>query len=142
MEALFASINAKSERPAEVAEKLSRGLGVVEGVQQLSTGVVRSTFTSLAAVMMRLAHTREHGKTAAEFGSEAVEAGLKRILFGRDPGTEALRLLRADAILAAAKGLGSESRGRLRAEVAALVEQEKSSVVVRDRLAGALELMR
>ncbi len=109
---------------------LSQALDMVASLAAPSAPVHRSTYMGLKQLFDRL---RKHSKGNA-LGSDA-EASLKVMLFGPDPGTEALRLLRADATVSAIEA-SPPLASALSADIQALLAVEKS-LQVRDRLATA-----
>lgn len=68
--------------------------------------------------------------------SPDVEASTKALLFGDDPGTEALRLLRADTIVSASSA-SPRLLTAMQASISASIADERS-VQIRDRLTSAL----
>ncbi|KAK3116575.1 proteasome component M29 [Teratosphaeriaceae sp. CCFEE 6253] len=130
VESLLASLNPAVSSGASLTQALSQALDVIASVSSPSASVRRSTYTALKQLSDRL---RKKGK--GEVLGANVETRLRPLLFGPDPGTEALRLLRADAIASVVETsppLALAFGERIRA----LLVDEKS-VQVRDRLAAA-----
>ncbi|KAK1814251.1 proteasome component M29 [Friedmanniomyces endolithicus] len=130
VESLLASINPGVLADEKLVYALSQALDMVASLAAPSAPVHRSTYMGLKQLFDRL---RKHGKGSA-VGSDA-ERPLKISLFGPDPGTEALRLLRADATISAV-GASQPLASALSADIHALLADEKS-LQVRDRLATA-----
>lgn len=128
VESLFASINPAVLKGEKLTQVLSRAFTTVAALPEPSGAVWRSTYTSLKRLFERLAKAREPDSIGAD-------AHLHALLFGPDPGTESLRLSRADAIVQLAK-LSPTRAEAIRADVRALQRDEKS-IAVRDRLAKA-----
>ena len=93
----------------------------------------RSTYVGITQLCQRLEKEGE----GRSLGSNAADQ-LKALLFGPDPGPEALRLLRADAILALLKAAPAYATS-LERDLSAMMKEERS-IVVRDRLAAAHHL--
>lgn len=96
-------------------------------LQAPSASVWRSTYSGLTHLFTRLEQEGEGDSLRPD-----MQGYLKALLFGPDPGTEALRLLRADALVAMAKASPTQASA-LQADVLALVKEERSNAV-RDRL--------
>ncbi|KAI7191871.1 ARM repeat-containing protein [Hortaea werneckii] len=136
VESLFASINPRVLKGSELTQAITRTLGTSAAIPSPSLTVWRSTYAGLKQLLERLNDAGEGG--CLQSGSQDP---LRRLLFLRAPPTEALRLMRADAIAALVKAsppLASE----MRPDVLALLGEE-TSPAVRDRLAasrGALDM--
>lgn len=130
VECLFASINPVAMSVEKLTQAMSQALASVAALPPRSTGLWRSSYAGLAQLFEGLTKVGERGSLSPDARDH-----LKTLLFGPDPGTEALRLLRADAIVAMAKAMPTLASA-LHADVLALVGEEKSKVV-RDRLASA-----
>ncbi|KAK4540262.1 hypothetical protein LTR36_009667 [Oleoguttula mirabilis] len=129
VESLLASINPAVLRGEKLTQAISRALAAVATLQAPSASVWRSTYLGLTQLFTRV----EQGDEGRDLGTDA-QNHLKVLLFGPDPGTEALRLLRANAIVAMAKAAPTQGSA-LHADVLALVKEERSNAV-RDRLAS------
>ncbi|KAK0833907.1 proteasome component M29 [Friedmanniomyces endolithicus] len=130
VESLLASTNPGVLADEKLGHALSQALDMVASLAVPSAPVHRSAYMGLKQLCDRL---RKHGKGSA-VGSDA-ERPLKILLFGPDPGTEALRLLRADATISAIEA-SQPLASALNADIHALLADEKS-LQVRDRLATA-----
>ncbi|KAK5132562.1 hypothetical protein LTR08_008879 [Meristemomyces frigidus] len=127
---LLASVNPSVLKAGELTQALSRALHAIVTLRGPSAGVWRSTYVGLTHLCQRLEKEGE----GRSLGSDAPDH-LKALLFGPDPGTEALRLLRADAIVALLKAAPTQA-STLQTELADLIKEERS-ISVRDRLAHA-----
>jgi proteasome component ECM29 len=130
VESLFASINPSIGDTTATEKAISQALATVAAAQFQSSVVRRSTFNALRQLFDRL---QEHMQANAV--NPNAESHIKTLLFGPDPGTEALRLLRADAIVSLAKTsptLGSA----LRPNIVALISEERAAPVL-ERLRSA-----
>jgi proteasome component ECM29 len=132
VESLFASINPAVLEGDSMMRAASRSLELAQQVAQQapSKSIWRSIYSSLKQLFERLSKT---GKQVCFSG--VADEKLRLLLFGQDPGTEALRLLRAEAIVEGAE-LSPAQAAALRTGILAL-EQEEKSTAVRDRLAQA-----
>ncbi|KAF2769317.1 ARM repeat-containing protein [Teratosphaeria nubilosa] len=132
VEALFASINPAVLEAEKLLQVFSRSLKTVANLaqRQPSRPVWRSTFVPLRELFRRFAQA---GKGDLVKQAE-VTTNIKVLLFGPDPGTEALRLLRADAIVELVR-VCAEMKRTMQAEILAL-QQSEASTAVRDRLGG------
>ena len=128
VEALFASVNPSVLQYDELNSALINAIKLVASMENHSANVRRAVYGSLAKTFGRILD--EKGE-----GIDLDLDNLKSVLFGRDIETEALRLLRADAILAVSKA-SSKLASKMRSEVLVLKGEEVSSIV-RDRLAAA-----
>ena len=98
-----------------------------------SASVWRSTYIGVTQLCQRLEKENE----GRSLGANALDH-LNLLLFGPDPGTEALRLLRADAIVALLKAAPASALS-LKRDLLVLIKEERS-ISVRDRLAAAQQL--
>ena len=129
IEAMFASINPSVLDGARLEGALADAINLVASMQYQPATVLRVFYRSLVNVFDRI---RQCGKgDGIDFNSTT----LKSLLFGPDLGVEALRLVRADAIVAIRKASPALAL-KMKEDVGALEILEKSSVV-RDRLAQA-----
>lgn len=100
------------------------------------TGAIRkSTYQSLEKLFEKVA---KEGSGISMSAAAGIGESLKQVLFGPDAGSEALRLLRAEAVVQICRAAPSIGPA-LRDEVARELQEEKSTVV-RDRLAAAVQL--
>ncbi|EME80221.1 uncharacterized protein MYCFIDRAFT_104048, partial [Pseudocercospora fijiensis CIRAD86] len=133
IEALFASINAHVSDGNMLLRQLSRAMHEVATTNaQAGTkpSILRSTFEGVARTFARV---REQ-KREVTLDAPATDA-LKTLLFGPVVGVEAVRLMRADAIVSAARALPSVGDA-MKEEVSVLMASETSSAV-RERLRAA-----
>ncbi|KAK3647069.1 proteasome component M29 [Elasticomyces elasticus] len=128
VEALLASINPVGLSGERLALALSRSLAMVASLQTPPASVNRSTYTGLKQLFESV---QKQGK--GDVVDAAATLSLKDLLFGPDPGTEALRLLRADATVSAVKASPSLAAA-LGTSIQTALKDEKS-LLVRDRLA-------
>ncbi|KAK5173412.1 proteasome component M29 [Saxophila tyrrhenica] len=127
--ALCAGVNPALSQDDAVGKKLQKAFDIAARVIATPADVRRALFDSVAKVFGRI---REAGK-GADIDMDVTS--LKTILFGPNVDIEALRLLRADALLAirkAAPGVIAKMRG----EVEEIREKEVSGAV-RERLGKA-----
>ena len=92
IEAMLASVNTTVSQGKDLQEALSKAINAIASVQTKSSNIRRTLYPSLAKLFGRL----EKG-AMPRFDLSS----LKSILFGTDVEVEAIRLLRADAIVAA-----------------------------------------
>ena len=129
-EALFASISPSVSDAARLNEALTNAISLMASMQSQSQSLRRALYGSLAKLFDRI---RNQGRgDVVDFDL----TGLKNVLFGPDVDIEALRLLRADAIVSIFKTSPAVAL-KIEKETAAL-QAEEHSKNVRDRLAQAL----
>lgn len=96
IDALFTSVNPAVSQGKDLQEALTKAIDAVAGMESRSSGVRRTLYPSLAKMFARM-----------EKGSGGVPrfdiSKLKVLLFGSDAEVEAVRMLRADAIVAVTK---------------------------------------
>lgn len=127
IEALFASVNPSCSDAARLNSDLAGAFDIVAAMPYHAASVRRAYFGSIAKLFDRI-------KLDAK--GEAVDfdaANLKTILFGSDVEIEAIRLLRADAIVSIGKSSPS-LMSKIKDDISILQAGENSSNV-RDRLA-------
>ena len=113
-----------------LTRQLGRTIHVVAISKPQTQAALRNTYQGIADAFNRIQkHERQ-----AELDSEAMQ-DLRSLLFGPVIGIEAIRLTRAEALVAAAK-MSSSLAKEFDGEVRALIETEVASSV-RDRLAEA-----
>lgn len=130
VESLLASINPNVLPQDVLDQRIMQALSAVATLKSQPASSWRSTYVGLNEMFHRLQHQDEKDLSNS-LGSETTDH-LRRLLFGPDPGTEALRLLRADAIIAMVEA-SSPLASAMRADILALITEEKS-IVVLDRL--------
>ena len=121
IEALFASVNPAVSKGKDLQEALTKAIDAVASVQNRSASLRRVLYPSLAKLFTRM----KNGSGVPQFDI----ASLKVLLFGTDAEVEAVRLLRADAIVAvtnASRWLAEE----MKPEVEALRASEPSQTVL------------
>jgi hypothetical protein len=128
VEAILASVNPFSAKDSDLQSTLVTALKEVQKLQHPSVGVQRAVYKGVASLFERL----QEASAKVTASPELVDS-LKIQLFRQDAGSEAVRLLRADAIVAVARLFAEE----LRVGIVKLMESEPS-MLVRDRLRGAL----
>lgn len=128
-DALFASVNPSVSKGTPLNQILLRAIDSVASMQSRTPGVRRAFYAGLTKASERIQGAGEGDRIDFDM------SGLKTLLFGPDAEVEAVRLLKADAIVAIAKA-STALASQIRAEVLALKDDEKSSIV-RDRLAMA-----
>lgn len=126
---MFASINPALASPVQLTLHISRTLKTVAALASPTMQIWRSTYTGMEDLFARLDQDGGGGQVV----SGAI-VDLKAVLV-REPGTEALRLLRANAVVAAAQ-LSPQLKAEMQAAVQSLYAEEKSPTV-RDRLRQA-----
>lgn len=109
----------------------SRAFDMVLGAQDRLSPVQRSIYSSLIQLFGRIGDAGQ----GDNIWSDNCRKRLAAILFGRHPSSEALRLLRADAIVQLVK-LSPTHATALAGEILAL-QQDESATAVRERLASA-----
>lgn len=126
-EALFASISPAASDTAQLNTALTAAIDLVASMSYHPASLRRAYFGSLAKLFDRI---RLQGKgEEVDFDLQS----LKTTLFGSDVEIEAIRLLRADAIVSIGRS-SPKLLGKMKDEISALQTGEKSSNV-RDRLA-------
>lgn len=128
VEALLSSVNPAILAPAQLSAALATATAALAGIPAPSAAVRRALYTHLTKLFDRIG-TSEKG-AGVDFDAD----DLRKVLFGRDVGIEALRLLRADAVIAACRACGGVSE-QIAGDVEAAMKDEISPVV-RERLAG------
>lgn len=127
IEALLGSINPAASEATQLNANLKDAIDLVGSMSYHAASVRRAYYGSLAKAFDRI---RENGK------GEGIDFDLKNLkmtMFGSDVEIEAIRLLRADAIISIKKSSAALA-SKMSDEVRELQASEKSSTV-RDRLA-------
>jgi proteasome component ECM29 len=127
IEALFASINPTTSDAKQLNGTLTSAINVVASMSYHPASVRRAYYGSLLKVFERI----RLGNKGQDIDFDLT--GLRTTLFGSDVEIEALRLLRADAILSIGKS-SPRLTSKMQDDISALLADEKSSNV-RDRLA-------
>lgn len=94
-EALFASVNPAVSQGKDLQEALTKAVDAVASMQSRSASVRRVLYPGIAKLFARM----EKGTGVPRFDLSS----LKALLFGTDAEVEAVRVLRADAIVAVTK---------------------------------------
>lgn len=131
-EAIFASVNPDVAKGDKLREQVTASLEEARKLRNPNIALQRATYKGIAGMFGSLAKA-DAGEDAAA-GEHALPA-LKEHLFRADAGSEANRLLRADAITAVAnfsKTLAAE----LRPAILNLAKEDPSTLV-RSRLSSA-----
>ncbi|KAF2169020.1 hypothetical protein M409DRAFT_52992 [Zasmidium cellare ATCC 36951] len=131
IEAVFASINPAAMQSDSLQRQSSRAIHVVASSKPATQAGLRSAYKGLASMAKRIEEEKRH----VELDPESIQ-GLKSLLFGPVVGIEAIRLTRADALVALTKMSPSLST-QVEGDIRALISSEVSSAV-RDRLAAAV----
>lgn len=129
IEALFASVNPTVAPGPNLQEALTKAMDAVASMPNRSAGVRRALYPSMARTFDRLP------KAAGEVPRFDVRS-LKQLLFGEavEVEVEAVRLLRAEAIVAVTRAAGWLAE-EVKSEVAAVKRGERSAAVQK-RLPG------
>lgn len=130
MEALFASIDAHAS-PSNLNHALGGALAEVGKIKHAAAPIRRATYRGVKRLFEQVGRARAGG--AIDAG--ALSGPLRQVLFGPDAGSEAVRLLRAEAVKAVAEASSALADG-MAADVQALLREERSANV-RDRLTAA-----
>jgi len=131
-EAIFASVNPDVAKGDKLREQVTASLEEARKLRNPNIALQRATYKGIAGMFGSLAKA-DAGEDAAA-GEHALPA-LKEHLFRADAGSEANRLLRADAIAAVAnfsKTLAAELR-----QAILNLAKEDPSTLVRSRLSSA-----
>lgn len=133
IEALFASVNPAACQAEDIAQKLSRAMHEV-ACAKTGTGApsLRSTYDGLSSVFDRMSKQQRR----VDFDAASVK-DIRSLLFGPTIPIEAVRLIRAEAIVTIAKA-SSQLGNELAVDIRELMTRE-ASTQIRDRLAGALK---
>jgi len=128
VECLLASVNPLVVKGSALTEVISRVLKDIAGLQSPPAEVWRSTHDELTRLFQRL--KREDAEASAI--SAQGQGLLQTLLFRPDLPNEALRLSRADVVIAVA-AFSPSSVTAMRTDILACIAEERSAVV-RDRL--------
>nr|POE63451.1 proteasome component ecm29 [Quercus suber] len=122
IEAMFASINPSAAPGSRMTLQLSRAVRQVTALRFPAPGVWRSTYVGLEELFVRLVPHEDSGQVVLEAWADV------RPMFLLEPGTEALRLLRASVLVSAA-ALSPRLKAELQIDVLHLHAAEKSRAV-------------
>jgi proteasome component ECM29 len=136
IEAIFASVNPNVAKGDELRRQIATSLSETRRLQNPNITLQRSVYKGIAALFEALTKSDADGSSAVagDDGSVVVEH-LKEHLFRADAGSEAVRLLRADAITAVV-GSSTALAAELRPAILSLAKEDPSTLV-RARLSGA-----
>ena len=134
VEAMFASINPNVSKAEDLSTKILLLLDTVKEAKSFAAAVQRSLYKSITDMLQRLEKEGENGALSASSIQK-----LKVLLFGPEAGSEALRMLRADAVFAMVK-CSPALASQLHPDILTLVNEEPSTLV-RDRLTNAIALL-
>lgn len=135
IEAILASVNPDVVKSDDLRAQLSASLNQTLRLRNPNIPLQRAVYKGITDLFGRLAKADNAGDGAA--AGEDVIAALREHLFRADAGSEANRLLRADAI-AAVTAFSKTLAGELRPAILSLAKEDPSSVV-RGRLASAAD---
>jgi proteasome component ECM29 len=136
--AIFASVNPNVAKGDELRRQIATSLSETRRLQNPNIALQRSVYKGIAALFEGLTKSDADGSvvaTTAGDSSGGVVEHLKEHLFRADAGSEAVRLLRADAI-AAVVGSCTALAAELRPAILSLAKEDPSTLV-RARLSGA-----
>lgn len=132
IEAILASVNPEVVKGDDLRAQLSASLDQTLRLRNPNIPLQRAVYKGITDLFGRLAKANA-GESAA--AGEDVIAALREHLFRADAGSEANRLLRADAI-AAVTAFSTTLAHELRSAILSLAKEDPSSVV-RGRLTSA-----
>ena len=133
IEAVFASVNASATKGDALRGNVEKALKENLRVPSPNITLQRAVYKGTQALFEQL---RAHDPDQSAAAGAQVVQGLKAHLCRPDAGSEAVRLLRADAIGAVA-GYSPSLVAEMRSEVLVMIDEERSRSV-RDRLANAI----
>ena len=137
IEAIFASVNPDVAKGDELRRQITTSMSETRRLRNPNIALQKSVYKGIAALFEALIKSDADGSavaTAAGDSSDVVEH-LKEHLFRADAGSEAVRLLRADAITAVV-GSSTALAAELRPAILSLAKEDPSTLV-RARLSGA-----
>lgn len=132
IEAIFASVNPDIVKGEDLRRQVAGSLGETRRLRNPNVTLQRAVYKGIAGLFERLEKSEADPSSAA--GEDVVQS-LREHLFRADAGSEAIRLLRADAITAAVK-----FSKQLAAEFCPAIQslaKDDPSTMVRERLLGA-----
>lgn len=132
IEAIFASVNPDVTKGDELRRQIAASLAETRRLQNPNIALQKSVYKGIAALFEAL--SKSDADESASTGDGVVE-NLKEHLFRADAGSEAVRLLRADAITAVV-GSSKTLAAELRPAILSLAKEDPSTLV-RGRLSGA-----
>jgi proteasome component ECM29 len=139
IEAIFASVNPDVAKGEELRRNIATSLAETRRLRNPNIALQKAVYKGIAALFEGLTKSDADGSAAAAAaaGDGSVVEHLKEHLFRADAGSEAVRLLRADAI-AAVVGSSAALAAELRPAILSLAREDPSTLV-RARLSGAAD---
>jgi proteasome component ECM29 len=135
IEAIFASVNPDVAKGEDLRRNIATSLAETRRLRNPNIALQKAVYKGIAALFESLTKSDADGSAAAAGDGSSVVEDLKEHLFRADAGSEAVRLLRADAI-AAVVGSSAALAAELRPAILSLAREDPSTLV-RARLAGA-----
>jgi hypothetical protein len=142
IEAIFASVNPNVAKGEDLRRNIATSLSETRRLRNPNIALQKAVYKGIATLFEGLTKSESgaDGSDAAAAagdgsGSGSVVEDLKEHLFRADAGSEAVRLLRADAITAVV-GSSAALAAELRTAILSLAREDPSTLV-RARLSGA-----
>jgi len=135
IEAIFASVNPDVAKGDELRRQIAASLAETRRLQNPNIALQKSVYKGIAALFDALTKSGADDSATGDGDGSSVVEDLKEHLFRADAGSEAVRLLRADAI-AAVVGSSNQLAAELRPAILSLAKEDPSTLV-RARLSGA-----
>jgi hypothetical protein len=139
IEAIFASVNPDVAKGEELRRSIATSLAETRRLRNPNIALQKAVYKGIATLFEGLTKSKSgaDGAAAAGDGKGSVVEDLKEHLFRADAGSEAVRLLRADAI-SAVVGSSAALAAELRTAILSLAREDPSTLV-RARLSGAAD---
>lgn len=135
IEAIFASVNPDVAKGDELRRQIAASLAETRRLRNPNIALQKSVYKGIAALFDALTKSGADDSATGDGDGSSVVEDLKEHLFRADAGSEAVRLLRADAI-AAVVGSSNQLAAELRPAILSLAKEDPSTLV-RARLSGA-----
>jgi len=135
IEAIFASVNPDVAKGDELRRQIAASLAETRRLRNPNIALQKSVYKGIAALFDALTKSGADDSATGDGDGSSVVEDLKEHLFRADAGSEAVRLLRADAI-AAVVGSSKQLAAELRPAILSLAKEDPSTLV-RARLSGA-----
>lgn len=132
IEAIFASVNPNVVKSDELRRQVAGSLEETRRLRNPNITLQRAVYKGIAGLFESL--TRSEADPSSAAGEDVIQS-LREHLFRADAGSEAVRLLRADAITAAVK-FSKQLAAEFRPAILSLAKDDPSTTV-RERLSGA-----
>lgn len=132
IEAIFASVNPNVVKGDELRRQVAGSLEEARRLRNPNIALQRAVYKGIAGLFESL--TRSEAEPSSAAGEDVIQS-LREHLFRADAGSEAVRLLRADAITAAIK-FSKQLAAEFRPAILSLAKDDPSTMV-RERLSGA-----